>query len=85
MKPPKCDACGRRIRAGHHELRLSDPRTSQLIGLYHAGAGYTECMQSAKRYFVPGMALQATVVHPDRCGDDQEHCDAGAADLGALA
>ena len=85
MKRPKCDACGKRLREYHHELVLTDFVTDQVIGRYHAGAVYTECMQSATRYFVPGVALQATVVHPDRCGDDQENCDAGVADLGALA
>jgi hypothetical protein len=72
-----CDACGKRIRPGHHELRLSDPRTDQEIGLYHAGppgSPHAICMARANRFCLPGEVLTGTVRHPDRCGPEGEYC-----------
>jgi hypothetical protein len=78
LKTSKCDACNKRLRPAHHELHLTDPRTGQVIGRYHAGSGaHAECMARAQQYFKPGVVLMGTVVHPDRCGPDQEHCSAG--------
>jgi len=73
-KPPTCDGCERPIRASHHELVLRDFETRQIIGRYHAAT----CQHSARKYFAPGVALEASYYHPDRCGPDQERCDAGA-------
>jgi hypothetical protein len=65
------------MRPAHHELHLTDPRTGQVIGRYHAGETHADCMAQAEKYFRPGEVVLLTVVHPDRCGADQEHCDAG--------
>jgi hypothetical protein len=73
-QPPRCDACGRRIRQNHHELRLSDFTTNQLIGRYHARPG---CRDAATKYFERGVVLRLGIVHPDRCGPEQENCDGG--------
>jgi len=78
-KPPRCDSCNRRLRPNHHELVLSDFLTGQVVGRYHARPG---CQGAAAKYLVGGVALAATFVHPDRCGDEQEHCD-GALPEGA--
>ena len=72
-----CDACGKRMRPAHHELHLRDPRTGQRLGVYHAGITWGDCQAQATKYLVAGAVVQATVVHPDRCGANQEHCDAG--------
>jgi hypothetical protein len=72
-KKIRCDACNRRLRDNHHELQLSDPSTGQVIGRYHAPG----CQDAAARYFVPGVVLVATYVHPARCGPEQEYCDGG--------
>jgi hypothetical protein len=77
-KAPRCDACSRRIRPNHHELHLSDPLTGQLIGVYHAGAGWSGCMSAASKYAKPGVVILGTFLHPDRCGPNQERCDGGA-------
>jgi hypothetical protein len=74
-KPLRCDACDRRIRRSHHELILRDFDTRQVLGRYHVRR---ECRDAASKYFKPGVAIGATFVHPDRCGPDHEHCDAGA-------
>jgi hypothetical protein len=74
-QPPRCDACDRRIRRNHHGIRLSDLTTGQLIGRYHARP---PCQGSAMKYFEPGVVLRMTIVHPDRCGPEQECCDLGA-------
>lgn len=74
-KLPKCDACERPLRKSHHELVLRDFETRQVIGRYHVRP---ECRDAASRYFRPGVAIGATFVHPDRCGPNQESCDAGA-------
>lgn len=74
-----CDSCGKRLRDNHHELIVSDHPSGQLIGRYHAVWG--ECVAQATKYFVAGAVVQATFVHPDRCGDEQEHCDAGLAEV----
>ena len=71
---PKCDACGRRVRPKHHELLLSDALTGQVIGHYHARP---DCQGAATKYLRSGAVIMATFVHPDRCGPEQEHCDAG--------
>jgi hypothetical protein len=78
-KKIRCDACNRRLRPNQHELHLSDPLTGQLIGRYHAGAGWGECMAAAGKYAQRGTVLLGTFVHPDRCGGNQEHCDGGLA------
>ena len=83
MKPSRCDTCNKRLRPNHHELQLSDPRTSQVIGRYHAGHGpHEECMVQAQKYLRPGAVLMATVVHPDAC---QERCDVGLVNMDTLA
>jgi hypothetical protein len=76
-----CDACGKRLREHQHELLLRDLFTGQVLGHYHAGAAWDECMAQAGKYISRGAALQATFIHPDRCGDEQEHCDAGLSEL----
>jgi hypothetical protein len=69
-----CDACNKRIRRDEHELRLSDFTTGQRIGVYHA----PRCQEAAVKYLVQGGAvLNMTYAHPDRCGSNQECCDAG--------
>jgi hypothetical protein len=78
-KLPTCDGCNRRIRPNHHELRLSDPSTGQLIGIYHAGAGRSECMAAASKYARRGTMLLGTFVHPAACGENQEFCTGGLA------
>jgi hypothetical protein len=82
MKPSKCDACGKRMRPSHHELHLTDPRSGQVIGHYHARP---DCQEAATRYFQAGVVLLVNIVHPHRCGNDFEACDAGLADMEALA
>jgi hypothetical protein len=78
LKHPRCDACKWRLRENQHELHLTDPLTGQVIGRYHADPGsHAECMARAEKYFQPGEVVLLNVVHPDRCGPDQEHCDAG--------
>ncbi len=78
---PKCDSCGRRFRQNQHELHLSDFLTGQLLGRYHAGIGWGRCMEAGAKYVQPGAVTLASFIHPDRCGDDQEHCDAGLSEL----
>jgi hypothetical protein len=75
-KPPKCDACGRRIRTNTHELRLSDLVTGQFLGRYHAA-----CQAAAAKYVEPGAVLKFTIAHPRRCGPNQEHCDAALSEV----
>jgi len=72
-KLPVCDDCQRPIRHSHHEWALRDPATNQLIGRYHG-----VCQHSASKYFGPGVVVLLTYYHPDRCGPNQERCDAGA-------
>jgi hypothetical protein len=72
LKQPRCDACNRRIRPSHHELRLSDLATGQAIGRYHA---QPKCQAAAAKYFERGVVLRVTIVHPDRCGAEQEDYD----------
>jgi len=79
-KPPRCDACDKRIRKTHHELRLSDLETGQLIGRYHARPA---CQLEAAKYVERGVALRFSVVHPARCGDDFEECDGGLLEASA--
>jgi len=74
-RPEKCDACDRRIRRSHHALRLSDLATGQVLGRYHAGGS---CRDAAIKYFEPGAVIRVTVLHPQRCGPEQERCDLGA-------
>ncbi len=71
-KPTRCDFCNRRIRLNQHEFNLRDLETGQLVGRYHVRP---KCQVAAAKYFVPGVALRATVCHPERCGDDLERCD----------
>jgi hypothetical protein len=78
LKHPRCDACKRRLRENQHELHLTDPLTGQVIGRYHAGETHAQCMARAQQYFKPGVVLIGTVVHPDRCGAEQEHGTMGA-------
>jgi hypothetical protein len=79
-KPPRYDACSRRIRRNQHELRLSDLATGQVVGHYHARL---DCQGAAAKYLVEGAVLRATFVHPDRCGDNQDHCDGGLSEWAA--
>jgi hypothetical protein len=74
MKAIRCDACERRIRRNQHTLRLSDPLTRQPIGSYHTRSA---CQEAATKYMTSGAVLIASIIHPDRCGEDQAHCDAG--------
>jgi hypothetical protein len=76
-KATRCDACGKRLRPGHHELHLSDLATGQVIGRYHAGVAFEGCTSRASKYMVGCATLRATIVHPDRCGAEQEACDVG--------
>jgi hypothetical protein len=78
--PLRCDSCGKRIRRNHHELVLTDPATGQVVGYYHARP---DCQQAAAKYLTRETVLMATFVHPDRCGDDQEHCDGGLSEWAA--
>jgi hypothetical protein len=73
-KPPRCDSCGKRIRPNHHLLVLSDFQTGQIIGRYHIA-----CQAAIASYVAPGVVLNATIVHPDRCwvGEALADCDAG--------
>jgi hypothetical protein len=72
-KPPRCDACNRRIRKNHHELVLRDFETEQVLGCYHARPGF---QAAATKYIVPGVVLRGTYYHPERCGGEAlEHCD----------
>jgi hypothetical protein len=68
----RCDSCGRRVRESQHGIRLSDLLTNQTLGRYHARPG---CQEGAAKYFKRGVALRATILHPDRCGPGQENCD----------
>ncbi len=72
-KLPRCDGCDCAIRYSHHELVISDLATGQIVGRYHV-----ICQRDAAKYFVPGAVFQATYFHPERCGENQEFCDAGA-------
>ena len=76
----RCDACGKRVRAGHHEAVVRDALTGQLLGVYHAGLSWGSCQARAAKYTRPGVVLRVSFVHPDRCGPEQEHCDAGLAE-----
>ncbi len=79
-QPPRCDSCNRRIRRNQHEFTLRDFETGQVVGRYHTRPG---CQVAAASYFVPGVALRATVYHPERCGDDREACDGGVSEWAA--
>ncbi len=72
-KTPRCDGCDRAIRHSHHELVLKDFETGQVLGRYHAAT----CQHSASKYFAPGVVCEATYLHPERCGENQERCDSG--------
>lgn len=65
------------MRDNHHELVLSDPLTGQVLGHYHTGPAWPKCAPRAASYLGEGAVLQASFVHPDRCGEQQEHCEAG--------
>ena len=77
---PRCDACERRIRQNHHELRLSDFTTGQVIGHYHA---HPPCRSAAIKYLDSGAVLKLDVIHPAHCGGDFEDCDGGMLELSA--
>ncbi len=79
-KPPKCDACERRIRKNRHAIRLSDLTTGQVIGRYHARP---LCQSAGSKYVARGVALRFSVVHPARCGEDFEECDGGLSEVNA--
>ncbi len=72
-QPPRCDACDKRIRPNHHYIRLSDLTTGQVIGRYHARP---PCQLAVTKYLEAGAVLRFSIAHPDRCGPNQEHCDA---------
>jgi hypothetical protein len=74
-RPTCCDFCNRRIRLSQHALLLRDFSTEQAIGRYHVRP---DCQVAAADYFVSGVAIRATIFHPERCGSDLESCDAGA-------
>jgi hypothetical protein len=73
-KPPKCDACNRRIRRNQHEFVLRDFVTGQIVGRYHARP---ECQAAAATYFVAGAVLRGTYYHPPKCSAELELCDGG--------
>ncbi len=79
-KSPRCDACNKRIRLSQHEFLLRDFETGQAIARYHTKPG---CQVAAADYFVSGVALRATVYHPERCGGDLESCDGGVSEWAA--
>ncbi len=72
-KAPRCDGCDHAIQHCHHELVISDFETGQVVGRYHV-----ICQHSASKYFVPGAVFRAVYYHPERCGENQQFCDAGA-------
>ena len=73
----RCDACGKRLRPGHHEAVLTDFETGQQIGHYHAPG----CQGAALKYLMNGGGVfRMTYLHPDRCGPEQERCDGGLLD-----
>jgi hypothetical protein len=74
----RCDSCERRIRPNQHGIRLADLETGQVLGRYHARPG---CQEGAAKYFERGAALRATIVHPDRCGPEQEKCDGAVGEV----
>jgi hypothetical protein len=76
-KPTRCDSCGRRIRLNQHEFLLRDLDTGQAIGRYHTKP---ECQVAVTKYVTPGVALRATVYHPERCGGDLIRCDGGVSE-----
>ncbi len=76
-KPTRCDSCGRRIRLNQHEFFLRDFDTGQAIGRYHTKP---DCQVAVTKYVTPGVALRATVYHPERCGGDLMRCDGGASE-----
>jgi hypothetical protein len=76
-KTLQCDSCGRRIRRNQHEFLLRDLGTGQAIGRYHIKP---ECQETAAKYFEGGVALRGTYYHPERCGDDLNHCDGGVSE-----
>lgn len=78
--PPRCDSCNRRLRRNQHELVLRDFMTGQVVGHYHARP---ECQGAAAKYMVGGAVLRGTYYHPERCGDDFEHCDGGLSERAA--
>jgi hypothetical protein len=75
----RCDSCGKRVRAGHHEARLLDAETGQRIGAYHAA-----CQGAAVGYMTLPAKLVAVfvlrILHPERCGPDLGRCDGGLAE-----
>ncbi len=79
-RPTRCDACDKRIRRNQHEFLLRDFETGQTIARYHTKP---ECQEEAADYFVSGVALRATVYHPERCGGDLERCDGGVSEWAA--
>lgn len=77
-KPPRCDACNRRIRPNQHEFVLRDFETGQVVGRYHCRP---ECQEADAKF--AGVVLRGTVYHPERCGDDLEHCDGALSEVSA--
>jgi len=73
MSNKHCDKCSCRVRPNHHALLLSDLLTGQRIGYYHA----PQCLEAAVKYITNGAAIRASFMHPDSCGPQQEHCNAG--------
>ncbi len=72
-KPPRCDACDKRIRLSHHEFILRDFETEQIVGRWHAA-----CQGAAAKYLTAAAAaFRGTYYHPERCGDDLSLCDGG--------
>ncbi len=76
MRAVRCDACQKRIRHQHHEARLIDAESGQVIGRYHA-----PCSGAAARYLTrPGAVLTLRIFHPQKCGPDLRRCDGGVAE-----
>ena len=73
MRAVRCDSCGKRIRPSHHEARLIDAESGQVIGRYHG-----TCREAVAGYLTrPGAVLALRIMHPKRCGPDLERCDGG--------
>jgi len=68
----RCDSCGKRIRPAHHEARLLDAQTGQVIGTYHAA-----CSGAATRYLARPAVFVLRIFHPEQCGPDLRRCGGG--------
>ncbi len=72
MSAPRCDACAKRIRPAHHEARLIDAETGQVIGTYHG-----TCQGAAAKYMTRPAVFVLRIYHPPACGPDLQTCGGG--------